>query len=131
MKSAFLPNIYISSSDYDRLSKLVANVNVAVAEDLEEELGRAKVLPDADMPPTVVTMNSTVRVRDLATGTESTYTLVYPENANANEGRISILAPVGVALIGLALDEIIQWPMPGGQIRRLQVIDIMNVAAAS
>ncbi len=119
-----LPNIYISSTDFEKLSRLANNVKNSAAEELEEELGRAVVVPDSELSPTIVAMNSTLKFRDLESKSESTITLVYPEKADAGEGRISILAPIGIALIGLKLDEIIEWPVPGGQTRRLQVVSI-------
>ena len=61
---------------------------------------RARVVPRSEIPPDVVTMNSTVRLRDLETGEEETYTLVYPDEADIEENKLSVLAPVGTALLG-------------------------------
>lgn len=119
-----LPDIFITNTDYERLTSLVMNVRTAAASHLEEELGRATVVSEEKLPFPVVVMNSTVRFRDLESGKESEVTLVYPEKANVDTGRISILAPIGIALIGLRLNEEIMWPMPNGQTRKLEVISI-------
>jgi regulator of nucleoside diphosphate kinase len=65
-------------------------------------------------------MNSTVRVGDLETGEEETYTLVYPEEADIEANRLSVLAPVGTALIGYRAGDVVEWPVPAG-VRRFRV----------
>jgi regulator of nucleoside diphosphate kinase len=88
------------------------------------ELGRARTVKPADVPANVVTMNSTVRLRDLDTGERETYTLVYPDDADASAGRISVLAPVGTAIIGNRVGDTIEWPVPAG-LRRLKVVAVL------
>lgn len=121
-----LPDIYVTTSDYERLSHLIYQLKSSAAADLEEELARATVVPEFELPFAVVTMNSTVKFRDLESGKESKVTLVFPENANLDEGKVSVLAPIGIALIGLRLNEEIEWPMPSGHARRLQVVSISH-----
>lgn len=121
-----LPDIYVSKSDFERLSSLAFHSTVPTARDLEEELDRAVVLADADLPKNIVTMNSSIEFLNLDSNQNTSIKLVYPERANSEGGSISILAPLGIALLGLRLYDTIEWPMPGGFIRRLQVIGIEN-----
>ena len=75
------------------------------------------------MPEDVVTMNSTVRVRDLETGEVDTYTLVYPHEADIEENKLSVLAPVGTALLGYRAGDVVEWPVPAG-ITRFRVEEV-------
>lgn len=119
-----LPDIFVTSNDYERLSSLIEKVRSASVDDLEEELTRAKILPASELPFPIVTMNSKVKFKDLESGRESEMTLVYPEFANVDESKISILAPIGIALLGLRVDEVIEWPVPSGHSRKLKVVHI-------
>jgi regulator of nucleoside diphosphate kinase len=92
---------------------------------LAGELGRAKVVPRAEIPPDVVAMGSTVRLRDLETGEDETYTLVYPEQADIRENTISVLAPVGTALLGYRAGDTVEWPVPSG-IRRFRIEEVLS-----
>ena len=91
---------------------------------LAGELRRARVVPRPQIPRNVVTMNSTVRLRDLETGEEETYTLVYPEEANIEADRLSVLAPVGTALLGYRAGDVVEWPVPAG-VRRFRVEEVL------
>ena len=121
--------IILTQQDMDRLHALVEGVqserNVEAAEALESELSRAKVMEPAAIPADVVTMNSRVRFVDESTGSEREATLVYPQDASATEGRISILAPIGAALIGLRSGDTIDWPLPNGRSKRLRLVEVM------
>jgi regulator of nucleoside diphosphate kinase len=117
-------SILITDQDFERLCLLAHHEDGEMAELLDEELGRATVVPQRAIPRDVVTMNSQVRFRDEQTGQESEVTLVYPKDADVTKRRVSILAPVGMALIGLRIEQSIQWPMPNGKSRRLKVISI-------
>jgi regulator of nucleoside diphosphate kinase len=117
--------IYVAHEDRVRLEGLVR----AVGSDAEEaryraalagELARAQVKPQARIPPFVVTMNSAVRLRDLETGEEETYTLVFPEDADIDANRLSVLAPVGTALLGYQAGDVVEWPVPAG-VRRFRI----------
>jgi regulator of nucleoside diphosphate kinase len=91
---------------------------------LAGELRRARVVPRSQLPPDVVTMNSTVRLRDLETGEEETYTLVYPADADIEENKLSVLAPVGTALLGYRAGDVVEWPVPAG-VRRFRVEEVL------
>ncbi|KYG60591.1 transcription elongation factor GreAB [Bdellovibrio bacteriovorus] len=115
------PRIFITDQDHHRLMALLSQVEGPWAEALEEELGRAHVIAQTEIPRNVVTMNSRVQFLDEATGQESQMTLVYPQDAKLEEGRISILAPVGMALLGLTEGQSIDWKMPNGSVKKLSV----------
>ncbi len=89
-------------------------------------MGRASIVADEELPKDVVSMNSKVRLQDLETGQETIVTLVYPNDANIEENKISILAPVGSALIGLQVGQVIQWPVPSGQEKRFKVLAVLS-----
>lgn len=116
--------LIISKKDSERLLALIEAAKGASLDLLEEEIHRAKIVPDEELPGDVVAMNSTVRFVDVDTGQESEFTLVFPSEASVKEGRISVLAPVGAALIGLAVGKSIRWPMPGGKSRTLRVVSV-------
>jgi regulator of nucleoside diphosphate kinase len=87
---------------------------------LESELDRAQVVPPADVPPDVVTMNSEIAVRDVDSNDEMIFAVVFPSNANVNRGKISILAPIGTAVLGNRVGDTIEWKVPG-RTRRLRI----------
>jgi regulator of nucleoside diphosphate kinase len=117
--------LILTQNDFQKLTSLVKATDSDIAELLEEELGRASVVSDEELPDDVVSMNSKVRFQDLDTGTETVVTLVYPHDARIEENKISILAPIGSALIGLRVGQVIQWPMPNGKEKRLKVISVL------
>lgn len=119
--------ITIKAGDYNRLMALVESADSAAAQALEQELARSEIVPDAAFPSTIVAMDSQVTFVDLDTGEETTVTLVFPRNADVAAMRISILSPVGSALIGLSVGGIIHWPLPGGKVRNLQVIGVAQM----
>ncbi|TMO24655.1 nucleoside diphosphate kinase regulator [Pseudoalteromonas sp. S4741] len=111
------PEIIISSLDADRLYALMESLpanSFAGEKELEAELGRANIVEPHEVPSTVVTMNSTVNFVVESTGEEFTLTLVYPKSIDSSGKKISILAPVGSALLGLSQGDQIEWPKPGG-----------------
>ena len=120
------PPIIVASEDYARLVHLVAHVDAtAVAEQLETELERARVAPRCDVPEDVVVMNSEFEYEDVATGQRRRLRLVYPHEADSNTSRVSILAPLGCALLGLRVGQEIDWHMPGG-LRRIRVLSVID-----
>lgn len=123
--STYQPPIRVTDKDMEKLSSLVEQVHTKEAYQLAEELSRAAVLPAKDIPRDVVTMNSKVRFLDVKTHEEMEITLVYPEDADASAGRISILAPVGMALLGLRCGQKIHWPLPGGRARHMLVTTVL------
>lgn len=118
-----LPPITLTRSDCDRLDRLASAAASSPTSDfLAREVARATVVPSA--PRDVVAMGSTVSFRDDTTGQDRTVTLVYPDEADLVQGRISILTPVGAALIGLPVGESIEWQTPGGGWRSLTVLRV-------
>lgn len=121
------PPITISSLDIERLEALLEHASYrhlpGVAA-LENELRRATVVDPADVPAGLVTMNSKVLFRDQVSNEEYGLTLVYP-SANNAPGEVSILAPVGSALLGLSVGQSIEWQVPGGRQLQLQVLDVV------
>ena len=113
--------IYLTEQDYKRLIELVqqqrqgAGMQANIAK-LGEELKRAKRVASEEIPAEVVTMNSTVLLRDLKSGNQMEITLVYPKDADVNTRKISILAPVGTAIIGCKEGDEVEWPVPSGTI---------------
>jgi regulator of nucleoside diphosphate kinase len=122
-------HIVVTESDLTRLRQLIVGQtsgrNARECEALETELRDADVLFPGEIPSDVVTMNSRARFLDEGTGEELEMTLVYPRDANLASGRISVLAPVGAALLGLSVGQSIEWPMPHGGTRRLKVSAIL------
>ncbi|HVZ65095.1 MAG TPA: nucleoside diphosphate kinase regulator [Lacunisphaera sp.] len=117
--------IYISRDDNSKLRRLLATPIYAPAmlgplRKLREELDRAMVIDSSALPDDIVTMDSTVEFEDLATGEIEEYTLTYPDRADVEQKRISILAPIGTALIGYRVGDRVKWPTPGG-IRELKI----------
>lgn len=116
--------IYISGDDYSKLRLLITTALYSKASaalnKLRDELDRALVIDPAAFPADVVTMNSTVEFEDLGTSEIEKYTITFPENAAVEHKRISILAPIGTALIGCRVGDIVKWATPGG-IRQLKV----------
>ncbi len=116
------PPIVLSRLDHERLGRLLGAERARVdLEALREELDRARLVEPDEMPPDVVTMNSMVQFAVEETGADSEITLVYPDRADAAKGRISVLAPVGSALLGLAVGDAIEWPLPNGRTVHLRV----------
>lgn len=121
------PEITISSLDSDRLYELIdslpKNSLVGISE-LEEELARANIVKPSEVPPTIVTMNSTVKFSVESSKDDFLLTLVYPKDIDASGKKISILAPVGSALLGLSQGDQIEWPKPGGGITKVTIKEI-------
>ena len=91
---------------------------------LATEMNRAKVVAPQDVPANVVTMNSKVLLRDVTTKDEITYTLVFPQDANIEKGAISILAPVGTAILGYQEGDQVTWKVPSGE-RTLEIVKVL------
>lgn len=117
--------IYITDRDLERLERLIYILKRGPNIDaLEEELARASIVRPEEIPPNVVTMNSRVRFLDCSTEETLEVTLVYPQDADIAQNRISVLAPVGSALLGLSVGDTIEWPMPSGQIKKLKIVAV-------
>lgn len=114
-------NLLIKKTDFEKISHLVSQHNTDLAALLDEELQRASIVEDGELPVDVASMNSTISFVDLDAKKEQTVTLVYPHEASLEENKVSILAPIGAALIGLRVGQSIKWPLPNGKNRNLQV----------
>lgn len=118
--------IIVTDQDFWRLSAIVGARAAASTRDrahmerLEEELARSVPIASVQVPPDVVTMHSRVHVRDIGTGAVRAYTLVFPHEADLSRGRLSVLAPLGTALLGYRVGDEIEWEMPGG-VRRVRI----------
>jgi len=128
--------IHITEFDLERLQNLILDAQSTeyrkseYLEKLKTELSRAVIVAPQEIPPTVVTMNSTVGLVDMDTNEEEIYTLVFPENADVSKGNISILAPIGTAMLGYEIGDVFEWDVPAGK-RRLRVERIIYQPEAS
>ena len=125
--------LYISTHDHAKLRLLLeAFAGSSSGETLQKlrgELDRAVVLDAPAMPPDVVTMNAGFEIEDRATGEIEAYTLTYPEQADVERGRLSVLAPIGTAVLGYAVGDEVEWRTPGG-VRRLKIKRVTPPAPA-
>ncbi len=122
------PNIIISELDAQRLESLLASLPSKAfpgKSALEAELERADIVDVKDVPSNVVTMNSTVEFRVSSSNEVFRLTLVYPKDVDQSGETISILAPVGSALLGLAQGDEIEWPRPGGGMMSVRIEQIL------
>ena len=125
--STRLPKIHLDKTLVGRLEALAASVmrrSPEVGERLIDEIARAKLVAPDKMRDDVVTIGSGVNYRDLDMAREHTVSVVYPENANIEEGRISVLTPVGVALLGLSPGATISWVTRDDETRQLEVLEV-------
>lgn len=113
--------IYITSFDHERLTKFLGNPATLSGPDkdhllrLREELARAVIVDPQDIPADVVTMNTHFQVRDMRTQDLLEYTLVFPQDADIDSGKLSVFAPIGIALLGYRVGDVLEWPVPGGK----------------
>ncbi|UVJ44183.1 nucleoside diphosphate kinase regulator [Pseudomonas sp. LS1212] len=120
------PSLTLTRLDVQRLERLIGSLDESApgVKALQAELDRAeKVVGHDEVPPGVVTMNSRVHCREESSGKDYHLTLVYPQDAGG-EGKVSILAPIGCALLGLSVGEQIDWPAPGGKTLKLTLIEV-------
>lgn len=121
------PEITISSLDADRLYDLIDALpknSFAGKVELESELARANVVDPKEIPSTIVTMNSTLKFVIESTKEEFELTLVYPKDVDSSGKKISVLAPVGSALLGLSQGDQIEWPKPGGGSFKVKLTEV-------
>jgi regulator of nucleoside diphosphate kinase len=122
-------SVVITESDFDRLKHLVESPRYRRAgpiplAPLRRELLDGEVVAPTSVPKDVVTMHSRVSVRDVRAKESETYTLVYPDEANFDEGKVSVLAPMGTALIGAREGSVVSVDAPGGR-RRLKIVKVL------
>src|SRR5688500_1620516 len=128
-------NIVITEADFDRLKHLVDSpryrtTHAILLMSLKEELDRGEGVAPGRIPKGVVTMHSRVRVRDLGDDETETYTLAYPDEADINEGKLSVLAPLGTALLGTRVGDVVEFDAPAGM-RRLKIERVLYQPEAS
>jgi regulator of nucleoside diphosphate kinase len=126
------PRIILSRKDHDRLQRLLEQQgdgrNATLVERLDQELARAEVVEQ--VPAEVVAMNSTVLYEEEETGARREVRLCYPRDARSDTGCISVLAPIGSALLGLSVGQSIEWQVPSGR-RRLRVLAVRSASEAT
>lgn len=128
--------IYITEYDLKRLRELIMEAKRIdrrgneYLDSLEAELSRGKVVASTEVPQDVVTMNSRVHLVDLDTQEEMVYTLVFPQDAELSQSKISVLAPIGTAMLGYRVGDTFTWQVPDG-VRRLQVKEVLYQPEAS
>jgi regulator of nucleoside diphosphate kinase len=121
------PSLILSERDCERLEALLASPEAtesSVADQLESELLRADVRAPSEVPANVVRMGSEVICVDTTSNAERRLRLVYPHEIDGSPAQVSVLAPVGAALLGLSVGQSIDWPLPGGRSTRLSVVDV-------
>lgn len=123
--------IYLSDRDHENLTVLLGALNdprsLRLTERLRQEIDRATVLPASELPAGVVQIGSVVSLRDLDSDEVEEYTLTLPEHADPSHGRLSVLAPLGTALLGYRENDEIAWEMPRGT-RRLRILSVSEPA---
>lgn len=128
--------IQVTQRDHERLSRLIDSMRNLSAKDrvcldmLRGELDRARLIASERVKADVVTMNSTVKLRDLDNHELYEYQLVYPQDADPEANKLSVLAPVGTALLGFSVGDSVQWDVPAG-VRRFRIEDIIYQPEAS
>ncbi|MCR9120028.1 MAG: nucleoside diphosphate kinase regulator [bacterium] len=122
--------LVISKEDHNQLESLffsdfaIAFSDKPYLQSLRSELNNAEILPSGEIPPDVVTMNSIIRLREFRSQKCETFTLVYPGDANIAEGKLSVLAPIGTAILGYRVGDHVQWRVPSGD-AKFQIEDII------
>lgn len=128
--------IYITRPDAEKLKDLIREAKnqgyrgSPYLQKLDEELERAVIVEPQAIPRDVITMNSTAVLIDVETGERMEFTLVFPEQANIERGRISVLAPIGTGMLGYRVEDVFEWDTPGGK-RTLRVAEIIEQPEAS
>lgn len=116
--------ILMTERDYLRIKHILSFQNSSEFENLEIELDRAKIVDEESIPKGLVKMDTKLKFEVIDEKKEMIVTIVYPENANFSEGKISVLAPLGSALIGLQLNQEINWMFPNGKLKRLKILEV-------
>lgn len=125
IKTSRLPRLVIGVEDHGRLMTMANGLSGPVAEQLMTELERARVVAQAKLPDSVVRMGSRVSFTT-TDGFNRTFQLVYPSEANISEGKVSVLTPIGAALIGLSEGQSIPWTARDGRLLSLTVVEIVQ-----
>lgn len=121
--------LYVTQHDRERLTFMLdealagPNRDAAFLKELAHELAGAETVDSKTVPADVVTMNSRVVVKDVDTGETSEYMLVFPDQADVSQGRLSVVSPIGTAILGYAKGDTIAWQTPGGP-RQIRIVAI-------
>jgi regulator of nucleoside diphosphate kinase len=124
------PSIFITTKDAEKLRELIRDAyhtdyrGSDYLKKLAGEIEKASVMQPDQIPADVITLNSTARIVDQETHEEMVYTLVFPEDADPSQGKISILAPIGTAMLGYKTGDVFEWDTPGGK-RTIRVEEIL------
>jgi len=130
------PKIFVTTKDAGKLRELIRKAYHSeyrgsdYLKKLAEEIEKASVVEPNRIPSDVITLNSTARLVDQKTDEEMLYTLVFPEDADISQGKISILAPIGTAMLGYKVGDTFEWDTPGGT-RIIRVKEILYQPEAS
>lgn len=122
--------MYMTEFDVDRLETFLEGVNKSnrydrnTLESLQEEIERSNIVESRLIPSDVVTLNSQIRLRDIGTDQEMVLTLTLPGSANFDEGRISVVSPIGTAILGYAVGDTIEWSVPSGM-KKIRIEEIL------
>lgn len=129
-KNKGMKSIYITEKDMARLEELLSVTGESISrdqkhlEELSEELMSAEVVESDDIPSNVITMNSIVLLNDLERSEHMAYTIVFPREANIEQNRVSVLSPLGTAMIGCRVGHVLKFRTPTGE-RRMKVVKIL------
>ena len=127
--------ILITHSDMNRLRRLLESALNFLRRDrphletLERELDHARVVPREEIPQNVVRLNSRVRLRDLDTDRRTVYTLVFPRDSRVGDDRLSVLAPIGTAILGRRMGDVVECSVPAG-VRKLEIEEVQEISRA-
>lgn len=133
-KAPARPAITVTAADHAMLSRIAdgaADTMPDLAEELGRELDRARILSEGRVSASHVRVGSAVRYRDESTGRDTSVTLVWPEEADIEQGRVSVMTPIGVALIGMAAERSIDWTTRSGEVKRLTVVSVAEPVDAA
>jgi regulator of nucleoside diphosphate kinase len=125
------PAIVVTAEDHEKLSRIVAGASATMADlaaELSRELDRARILPEGRSSPDHVRIGSEVEYRDEVTGKVATVTLVWPQDADISQGKVAVMTPIGVALIGMAAGKSIDWTTRSGDVKRMTVLQVNEPA---
>jgi len=116
------PTLVLTAADYERLQHLITGADSPEAEQLDLELARAQIVAPDEIAQDVVTMNSEVVYEDIVSHVRRQVRVVYPKDVDVDKRWVSVLAPLGSALIGMRVGQEIEWAMPRG-VRRLRIVE--------
>lgn len=119
-------NICITEYDYTKLKDMLSSQD-GEFDHLELEIDRAKIIPKSEaIPKDLIVMGSKIKFINLETNKEMITTLVYPHEANFSEGKLSILASLGSALLGLRANQEIDWEFPDGSVKKIKILEVLS-----